>query len=129
MSQFYWVAPGSAQVGSCQQRLSGDREESREAWRESQWSGAGAVVIAHIVNCAAHQRSETVDSNDTMAAYQLCFNILNIPSDGTSQIFLPWQLLDFSWTGRGLIGSRRNAETRNNFGQGYKEEALHNCWS
>ena len=126
MSQFYWVAPGSlhrlALASKDCLEIEGRAERPGE---RSQWSGAGEVVIAHIV----HQRSETVDSNDTMAAFHLCFNILNIPSDGTSQIFLPWQLLDFSWTGRGLIGSRRNAETRNNFGQGYKEEALHNCWS
>lgn len=83
MSQFYWVAPGPAQVGSCQQRLSGDRERRGEAWGEKP-----VVRVGHSAHCQL-LRSETVDSNDTMAAFHLCFNILNIPSDGTSQIFLP----------------------------------------
>ena len=94
VSQFYGLAPGSAHLA-----LAIDCLEIERGVRSS----------GHSAHCQLPTRSETVDSNDTMAAFQRCFNILNILSTGTSEVFLSWQLLVSSWPGRVWLA---HAETR-----------------
>ena len=93
VSQFYGLAPGSAHLALASWDC---LEIEREAWREER----GVRSSGHSAHCQLPTRSETVDSNDTMAAFHRCFNILDIPSTGTAELFLSWQFLVSSWPGR-----------------------------